>query len=320
MDSVGCFGNNFISMVSNTVLESVRLFLEDTMKRWLLWSFVSIATFVIGTLCGFAYLQLSTPLDSNDNKMSGPPSLNLMSEEPAEVTEFNVPESLFDLDFSKYDNKLIDIRGSEIYRQSEVVAKNGEQWFVLVKRKAQYSLKLSEARVRRLSSVSWPGEENDASLRFNTPYRPIIALRSVRGLKPGAVHTVFINDILFDPDAEIRPEQISTGYRRELAIGENKYVLRSATGLGTQDEKYLVFVLESAEKDQVLKAARQFPGERPIIGDLLWAGDLDQDGKLDLYFDRFNEVGAFVGRLYLSSHAKKGELVGLAAIFQTAGC
>lgn len=52
---------------------------------------------------------------------------------------------------------------------------------------------------------------------------------------------------------------------------------------------------------------------------LLWAGDLDRDGKLDLLYDlrscyMYNEIA-----LFLSSAAKEGELVGLVARWNAVG-
>ena len=72
---------------------------------------------------------------------------------------------------------------------------------------------------------------------------------------------------------------------------------------------------------QVIKQTYHVPSdERDIVGSLLWAGDLDGDGKLDLYFDEFNEKGFTATELHLSSLAKSGELVKLAASFGMAGC
>ncbi len=54
--------------------------------------------------------------------------------------------------------------------------------------------------------------------------------------------------------------------------------------------------------------------------ELIWAGDLDGDGKLDLLIDHsqhFNSAGI---ALYLSTWAAPGQLVGLAATFKTIGC
>ena len=52
---------------------------------------------------------------------------------------------------------------------------------------------------------------------------------------------------------------------------------------------------------------------------LLWAGDLDRDGKLDLLYDlrscyMYNELA-----LFLSSAAKEGEFVGLVARWTAVG-
>lgn len=57
------------------------------------------------------------------------------------------------------------------------------------------------------------------------------------------------------------------------------------------------------------------------VMDILWAGDLDGDGKLDLLIDGADHynVGARM-RLYLSSYAPGGRLVGLAAVFESVGC
>lgn len=57
------------------------------------------------------------------------------------------------------------------------------------------------------------------------------------------------------------------------------------------------------------------------VAAILWAGDLDHDGKLDLLVDHSDHYN--VGddmRLYLSGHAAEGELVGEAAALHAVGC
>ena len=46
--------------------------------------------------------------------------------------------------------------------------------------------------------------------------------------------------------------------------------------------------------------------------ELLWVGDLDGDGRYDYIFNVSGEIGAYM--LYLTSHAKKGEVAGLVAL------
>lgn len=61
-----------------------------------------------------------------------------------------------------------------------------------------------------------------------------------------------------------------------------------------------------------------------VVGDswpsLLWAGDLDRDGRLDLLFDRSDHYKVTDRVLYLSSRAGEAELVHPAATFRTVGC
>lgn len=53
---------------------------------------------------------------------------------------------------------------------------------------------------------------------------------------------------------------------------------------------------------------------------LLWAGDLDRDGKIDLLMDLTHHYNMTHLALFLSSAAKEGELVGLVAEWITTGC
>ena len=53
---------------------------------------------------------------------------------------------------------------------------------------------------------------------------------------------------------------------------------------------------------------------------LVWAGDLDHDGKLDFYLILSQLYNIQVHTLFLSSRAKIGQLVGAAAVFSQSGC
>jgi hypothetical protein len=53
---------------------------------------------------------------------------------------------------------------------------------------------------------------------------------------------------------------------------------------------------------------------------LRWADDLDGDGRLDLYMSLSNHYNVTEHTLLLSSHAKDGQVVGVAAVWRTTGC
>ncbi|MHB0972566.1 MAG: hypothetical protein ACYC7A_18020 [Thermoanaerobaculia bacterium] len=76
-------------------------------------------------------------------------------------------------------------------------------------------------------------------------------------------------------------------------------------------------ILSDGEREQVLFDA-QFVDEPPI--DVFWAGDLDRDGKLDLVTNLSPKYSVWHVKLWLSSKAGEGELVGLAAAEMTYGC
>jgi hypothetical protein len=53
---------------------------------------------------------------------------------------------------------------------------------------------------------------------------------------------------------------------------------------------------------------------------LLWAGDLDRDGKLDLYLSVTQHYDVAERKLFLSSQARRKKLVREVASFEIGGC
>jgi len=87
-------------------------------------------------------------------------------------------------------------------------------------------------------------------------------------------------------------------------------------------------VFATPQRTQVLWSMTGYfePGATtPSLGDdaaptLLFAGDLDRDGKLDLIFDTTDHYNVRRPTLFLSSQAAPGELLGAAAQYQSVGC
>lgn len=226
-----------------------------------------------------------------------------------------------DIDYKKPPGRLIEILDGGIYRRSDVVAKNGELWSVLSENKNSFSLFSVRAKVKRLNSISWPGDERDAKLSFNVPGRQIFAVNGLTNIGQGPILTLH-NKKRWADDENERSEQVelSDGFRREFTLGNQTYVLRTSRGITKDQTKVAVLVLELYGATQIIKQIQHFEGDRDIFGDLLWVGDLDNDGKLDLYFDEFNEKGSTATELHTSTQAEPGKLVGLAADFGMPGC
>ncbi|MBD0404989.1 hypothetical protein [Flammeovirga sp. EKP202] len=68
---------------------------------------------------------------------------------------------------------------------------------------------------------------------------------------------------------------------------------------------------------QLLFACASFNDAMP---DILWVGDIDNDGKLDFLFDLSSHYNATSLNLFLSSLADKNEFLKIVAFFETVGC
>lgn len=195
------------------------------------------------------------------------------------------------------------------FHEGETPAKSGQHWMALIDEGQGSSLRNVSIHVERVTDVGeGPGKKSGKAVSIATPTEPESVVVLLRGLplREGAVPTARYSG---EGDAEkplhITLPNATTTY--ELAIscdGRDCPLTLSENGTAQP-----LFVFHDDP------SARDFKGLRVI-----WAGDLDLDGKLDLLVDVSNHDNASDTALYLSSKAKSGELVGLVAMLQTVGC
>lgn len=217
------------------------------------------------------------------------------------------------------------------YRESEVRAKNGENWLVLVDQGGKQALVSKKAKVQRLNTNSWPGDEKDVHLSFDGPGDQILAIRNIVGLRPGPVDSGYrkpsqeeidrlgLDDQIMEATS-VTKTKFEVGTVSKMEFNGKQYLLRASTGLSGDGSALAVLVLQTEELTQVIYSTPYIFGERSFVGNFQWAGDLDRDGKLDLYFEPYNEKGGLDSQLYLSSRAGKDELVKIVSIFGVMGC
>lgn len=99
----------------------------------------------------------------------------------------------------------------------------------------------------------------------------------------------------------------------EIALGKRRYTVR-LEGL-REDRTDARVVLSDGKVRQVLYSTEGFVDEPHFY--IEWAGDLDRDGRLDLAVNLSRKYSVHPHRLLLSTKAKKSELVGEAAVFET---
>lgn len=204
------------------------------------------------------------------------------------------------------------------YSRSDLSVRSGETWLGLYASKGL--LHLAPTKVSRTPRKGYigPGAQPYDWLKYERKGELIFLVKDIPELKSGKIKTLFLKE------ASAEDSSLEGGYKRSFQMGDNNYVLRVTTGLQRDGGRVNVLMLESGGKSQMVTFNLYYKDHNTlynIIGDLIWAGDMDGDGKLDLYFsDHGFEKGGFGSNLYLSSPAKEGNLVEYVAGFSSAGC
>ncbi|MEP6900628.1 MAG: hypothetical protein ABJA66_02695 [Actinomycetota bacterium] len=224
-------------------------------------------------------------------------------------TEQQINQELIDWqkeDESKLKIKLLET--GEGFHGDQVSAKSGEIWLGLFKENNKYFLRSTKIKVRRSNDavVDEPGEKTGKDVIVNGQNQPIFLLKNADILKEGEIKTLFYN-----PSDE-NLTNLENGFVANYQVNNNKYTLRVEGGANSSK-----LILETENTKQILYSVDK-------MGDatwsLTWVGDLDGDGKLDLYADLTDFYNFSEKRLFLSSQADKGKLIKQVANFWTNGC
>jgi hypothetical protein len=129
------------------------------------------------------------------------------------------------------------------------------------------------------------------------------AVRCVSGVRAGKIH-----------DAGIANHDLHYDGPLNISIGKLRYELRlQAKERSLADASV---IMTDGRRTQVLYSADGFADDPHFR--VVWAGDLDRDGKLDLVVNLHRKYSYHPYRLLLSTKALGTHLVGAAAVFITA--
>ena len=136
---------------------------------------------------------------------------------------------------------------------------------------------------------------------MTTRPRVAFAVRCVAGLSAGRIVTVqsFQHDVSYDGPLN-------------LTLGAHKYRILLETRTAPSHARVIV---TDGQQSQALYDGEGVEQEGHL--DIVWAGDLDRDGKLDLVVSFFAKDSWYPYELLLSSRARGRNLVGRAALFET---
>lgn len=197
------------------------------------------------------------------------------------------------------------------FHGDEVAARSGERWLGLFPSVGGFTLRHAVLDVVNVHDpvVDDPTERTGKRVSVGRAGQPVFLLKGGHGLRPGVVKTVFKGE-----------EQLGNAEIVRLRLGERDYQLRVVSDdpdPADHLKQNSRLILTSGKESQVLFVARTHDD---ASWSLLWAGDLDGDGKLDLYADLNRHYNTSERRLFLSTKTARRKLVREVATFSVVGC
>lgn len=215
----------------------------------------------------------------------------------------------------------VELLEAGTFYSGETTAKTGEEWLGLHVSAHNSQIIPYRLTVRPVEDTvdERTGKASMNEVTVDQPLEPLFLLKDATMLSVGPVLTIF------GEDDETSWKHLVAGQPIDLAVGGVAYSLE-VIGSGESPEcsdlelpHNARLVLKSGDKAQTLYSLGWHCGEDSSWS-LIWAGDLDRDGKLDLYLS-VSPGYSSEKRLFLSSQAGGGRLVReIAVLVESRGC
>lgn len=212
------------------------------------------------------------------------------------------------------------------FHGGEVSFKARGEWYALVPGKRGASLRrVTASVVPEVDVIVDRGTQRTGKLvRIAPALEPIALVRGVDQLRAGAVATA------------VMQTPMEPGKTVEARLGERKYTFgltcrRVERPAGASKEEFhwpgsCAVTLRSDGTRTTLFTYSAYEDDRGAglvsdkVPEIIWAGDLDRDGRLDVLLETSDHYNESEISLYLSSSAAKGALVRRVASFNHVGC
>jgi hypothetical protein len=203
---------------------------------------------------------------------------------------------------------------------NEVAAENGEQWLALLNTPTGPALQNVSLFVERVEDavLDIPPAKTGKKVSVPADLEPLVLLRNLEQLSPGPVVA-----------AELSNPELSTTEPATVLFNGMSYEIGFTCDEQYRGEELADCPLSISNSDQQ-QPLESYAIYKPCTVNasmgsdafprILWAGDLDRDGKLDLLIDLTTHYNVTAPTLLLSSAAGEGQLVMPVAAFRTTGC
>ena len=206
----------------------------------------------------------------------------------------------------------IELQPLGSFHGEEVTTKHGESWLALVASKKGTHLLPAKVSVETVEDpiVDNPGSKSGKEVRAIGLEEAIMLVRG------GELSAGPVTQAVRLTNRDSSGADLEQDFDDRFELLGRFYTLRVDARRVDRNIIERTIRLESDEASQVLLVDTS--GE--MSGEILWAGDLDRDGRLDLVMNLSNHYNLWLPTLLLSSEAKQGAVVGEAASFAGVGC
>jgi hypothetical protein len=219
----------------------------------------------------------------------------------------------------------VQILTAGLHHGDEVTAESGPDWWGIFPEGDGFTLQSAPVTITQEFDAIADEEGQATGKLVKVPQEavPVLLMRGIAGLEEGRLDAV---------KTESLPRMLYPGQTGSLRLPtwkEGTSLGLTALGEARGESDYrevgvynyqikIDYGPQQNRKRQVIVSIPEL--KEDATPQLVWAGDLDRDGKIDLLFDATYHYNVSLLVLYLSSAAKEGELVGKVAEWKTTGC
>ena len=205
------------------------------------------------------------------------------------------------------------------FHQGEAVARHGEHWLALRVQADDARLDTTRLRVNTVFDELLDAEGQATGSEVGSDKADVLTYLRGTGLHAGPVVQALIEDTAGD----------SGLVAQTLTLGDKAYRLATRCEVAVAEGGFMcgIMLIEGERSQTLVRMTAQSVEGRPglMLGSdasphLIFAGDLDRDGKLDLLFDTTDHYNLSRPVLFLSGAAEGDELLHAVAEHSAVGC